>query len=41
VLGKWSEGERAEPPHLPTRVGNTVKAFVTMELAMAMNMAAK
>jgi len=41
VLGKWSEDERAELPHLLSRVANTVKAFVTMELAMAMNVAAK
>ena len=41
VLGKWSEDERAELPHLLSRVQDTIKAFVTLELARAMNVAAK
>jgi PTH1 family peptidyl-tRNA hydrolase len=39
VLGKWSEDEKAELPHLLTRVGDTVKAFATMGLERAMNVA--
>lgn len=41
VLGKWSEDELAELPRLLERISNTVKAFATLELAQAMNVAAK
>lgn len=41
VLGKWSEDEAAELPHVLDRVCNTIKAFVTLDMAQAMNVAAK
>ena len=41
VLGKWSEDERAELPHVLARATETVKAFATIGLERAMNTAAK
>jgi len=39
VLGKWSEDEKAELSHLLNRINDTVKAFATMGLERAMNVA--
>lgn len=41
VLGKWTEDERAELPHLLEKIADTVKAFVTIGIERAMNVAAK
>ncbi len=41
VLGKWSEDEKAELPHILDRSVETIKAFVTLGLDRAMNVAAK
>lgn len=37
VLGKWNEKERAQLPEFIDRASQTVKAFGTIGLAMAMN----
>ena len=39
VLGKWSEDERAELPHILEKTAETVKAFVSIGLDRAMNVA--
>lgn len=41
VLGKWSADEAAELPNLLEKVAETVKAFVTIGIDRAMNVAAK
>jgi len=41
VLGKWSVDESAELPLLYERVAETVKAFATIGIERAMNVAAK
>jgi PTH1 family peptidyl-tRNA hydrolase len=41
VLGKWSEDEKAELTHLLPRTVDTIKAFVTIGIERAMNVAAK
>jgi PTH1 family peptidyl-tRNA hydrolase len=41
VLGKWSEDERAELPHILEKTAETVKAFVSIGLDRAMNVAGK
>lgn len=41
VLGKWSEDERAELPHILEKTAETVKAFVSIGLERAMNVAGK
>lgn len=41
VLGKWSNDESAELPHILEQSGETVKAFVSIGLERAMNIAAK
>jgi peptidyl-tRNA hydrolase, PTH1 family len=41
VLGKWTEDENAELPHILERSAETIKAFVTLGLDRAMNIAAK
>lgn len=41
VLGKWTEDERAELQHLLEKIADTVKAFVTVGIERAMNVAAK
>jgi peptidyl-tRNA hydrolase, PTH1 family len=37
VLGKWSEDEKAELPHILERCAEVVKTFATMGLERAMN----
>jgi PTH1 family peptidyl-tRNA hydrolase len=39
VLGKWSEDEKAGLPHILERAAETVKAFTTIGLERAMNVA--
>ena len=41
VLGKWSEDERAELPRILEKSAETVKAFVSIGLERAMNVAGK
>jgi PTH1 family peptidyl-tRNA hydrolase len=41
VLGKWSEDERAELPRILEKAAETIKAFATIGLERAMNVAAK
>lgn len=41
VLGKWSEDEKAELPHILEKSAETIKALVTIGLDRAMNIAAK
>lgn len=41
VLGKWSEDEKAELPHILEKASETVKALVTIGLERAMNVASK
>lgn len=41
VLGKWSEDERAELPRILEKCAETVKAFVSIGLERAMNVAGK
>ncbi|MDX2279398.1 MAG: aminoacyl-tRNA hydrolase [Saprospiraceae bacterium] len=41
VLGKWSIDEGAELPHILEKCCETIKAFVTIGLERAMNVAAK
>ncbi|MBL7802478.1 MAG: aminoacyl-tRNA hydrolase [Saprospiraceae bacterium] len=41
VLGKWSADEAAELPILLEKIDETIKAFVTIGLERAMNIAAK
>ena len=38
VLGKWSEDERAELPHIIERAGEAVKTFAAIGLDRAMNL---
>lgn len=37
VLGKWTEGEKAELPHIVERSAEVIKTFVTLGLERAMN----
>jgi hypothetical protein len=41
VLGKWSVDESAELPHILEKSNETIKAFVSIGLERAMNVAAK
>lgn len=41
VLGKWTEDERAELPHILEKAGEVIKTFVTIGLERAMNMTGK
>ena len=41
VLGKWSREEAAELPLLLEKVAETIKAFATVGITLAMNVAAK
>lgn len=41
VLGKWSADEAAELPNILDKASETIKAFVTIGLDRAMNVAAK
>ena len=41
VLGKWSEDEAAELPHILEKAAETVKAFVTLGIERAMNTVSK
>jgi len=41
VLGKWNNDEAAELPNLLEKVTDTIKAFTTIGLERAMNVAAK
>lgn len=41
VLGKWSEGEKAELPRILEKAAEVVKTFVTIGLERAMNVTGK
>ena len=41
VLGKWSEGEKAELPHILEKAAEVIKTFVTIGLERAMNVTGK
>ncbi len=41
VLGKWTEDEAAELPNILEKVADTIKAFLTIGIDRAMNVAAK